>query len=141
MAWYPCLQDILPVLTNLNNVHFQSALPLPHLLYRYIVAAKRTLIKMVGNRCDEREGFMPLDSVKHDTPFGAYANKFLSECCGATGTPTYGMRLSQAAEVLLRKKQWHKFFSHCIVQIDARFPPESCELFELLQCMHVLYIQ
>jgi hypothetical protein len=84
MASYPCLQDVLPVLTSLN-VLFQSAPPLPHLLYRYIVAAKRTLIKMVGTRCDERERLMPLDSVKHDTPFGAYANKFVSECCGATG--------------------------------------------------------
>jgi hypothetical protein len=139
MAWYPCLQDVLPVLTTLN-VLFQSAKPLPHLLHRYIVAAKRTLIEMVGTRCAERQGLMPLASIKHDTSFGAYANKFLSECCGATGTPTYGMRLSQA-QVLALKKQWHKFFSHCIVQIDERFPPESCELFELLQGMHVLYIQ
>ena len=95
---------------------------------------------MVGTRCAERQGLMPLASIKHDTSYGAYANKFLSECCGATGTPTYGMRLSQA-QVLALKKQWHKFFSHCIVQIDERFPPESCELFELLQGMHVLYIQ
>ncbi len=59
--------------------------------------------------------------------------------CGATGTPTYGTRLSQA-QVLVFKKQWHKFFSHCVVQIDERFPPESCELFELLQGMHIVYI-
>ena len=138
MAWYPCLQDVLPVLTTLN-VLFQSAKPLPHLLHRHIVAAKRTLVEMVGTRCAEREGLMPLESIKHDTPFGAYANRFLSECSGATGTPTYGTRLSEA-QVLVLKKQWHKFFTHCVVQIDERFPPESCELFELLQGMHILYI-
>ena len=138
IAWYPCLQDVLPVLTSLN-VLFQTAQPLPHLLYRCIVAAKRTLIRMVGTRGEVREGLIPLDSVQHDTPFGAYANKFLSEHCGATGTPAYGTRLSQR-EVVLLKKQWHNFFSHCIVQIDERFPPESCEMFQLLQGMRTILI-
>ena len=94
------------------------------------------LEEVLDHRCAERQGLMPLASIKHDTSFGAYANKFLSECCGATGGPTYGTRLSQA-QVLVLKKQRHKFFSHCIVQIDERFPLESCELFELLQGMHV----
>jgi hypothetical protein len=32
MAWYHCLLDVLPVLTNVN-VLFQSKLPIPHMLY------------------------------------------------------------------------------------------------------------
>ena len=39
MAWYACLQDVLPVLTSLN-VLFQSTLPLPHILYVQISQTK-----------------------------------------------------------------------------------------------------
>ena len=42
IAWYACLQDVLPVLTCMN-ILFQSSLPLPHLLYPRIVEAKATL--------------------------------------------------------------------------------------------------
>ena len=47
MAWYACLQDVLPVLTGLN-VLFQSTLPLPHILYAQISQAKAKLTHMVG---------------------------------------------------------------------------------------------
>ncbi len=45
IAWYACLQDVLPVLTGMN-VLFQSNLPLPHLLYPRISSAKAALINM-----------------------------------------------------------------------------------------------
>ena len=47
MAWYACLQDVLPVLTC-TNILFQSTLPLPHLLHSQISQAKAKLINMVG---------------------------------------------------------------------------------------------
>ncbi len=40
IAWYACLQDVLPVHTGMN-VLFQSNLPLPHLLYPRISSARR----------------------------------------------------------------------------------------------------
>ena len=131
VAWYACLQDVLPVLTGLN-VLFQSTLPLPHLLYRHIVAARSTLINMVGPRGASRDTLIPIDLVKHDTLFGAYANNFLAEHGPATGTPLVGLRLSEN-EILRVKKLWHKLFSHCVEQINVRFPPESMEMFQLVQ--------
>jgi hypothetical protein len=124
-------QDVLPILIGLN-VLFQSTLPLPHLLYRHIVAAKSTLINVVGPRGTSRDTFIPIDSVTHDTLFGAYANNFLAEHGPATGTPLVGLRLS-GNEILRVKKQWHKLFSHCGEQINVRFPPESIEMFQLIQ--------
>jgi hypothetical protein len=35
MAWFACMQDVLPVLTGLN-ILFQASKPLPHLLYSKI---------------------------------------------------------------------------------------------------------
>jgi hypothetical protein len=131
VAWYACLQDVLPILTGLN-VLFQSTLPLPHLLYRHIVAAKSTLINMVGPRGASRETLIPIDSVKNDTLFGAYANKFLAEHGPGTGCPLVGLRLS-GNDILRVKRQWHKLFSHCVEQINVRFPPESIEMFQLIQ--------
>jgi hypothetical protein len=125
------LQDVLPILTGLN-VLFQSTLPLPHLLYRHIVAAKLTLINMIGPRGASRDTLIPIDSVKNDTLFGAYANKFLAEHGPATGTPLVGLRLS-GNDILRVKKQWHKLFSHCVEQINVPFPPESIEMFQLIQ--------
>ncbi len=39
IAWYAFLMDVFPVLTGMN-VLFQSTLPLPHLLYDRVMAAK-----------------------------------------------------------------------------------------------------
>ncbi len=49
IAWYACLQDVIPILTRMN-ILFQSSLPLPHLLlvYSRICSAKATLINMVS---------------------------------------------------------------------------------------------
>ena len=38
-------------------------------------------------------------------------------------------------DVLQLKKSWHELFKHCLVQIDARFPPENMECFELMQVL------
>ena len=96
------------------------------------MAARSTLINMVGPRGASRDPLIPIDLVKHDTLFGAYANKFFAEHGPATGTPLVGLRLSEN-EILRVKKQWHKFFSHCVEQINVRFPPESMEMFQLIQ--------
>ncbi len=42
MAWFACMQDVLPVLTGLN-ILFQVSKPLPHLLSSKITTAKSTL--------------------------------------------------------------------------------------------------
>jgi hypothetical protein len=49
---------------------------------------------MVGPRGASRDTLIPIDSVTHDTLFGAYANKFLAEHGLATETPLVGLRLS-----------------------------------------------
>ena len=85
---------------------------------------------MVGPRGASRDTLIPIDSVKSDTLFGAYANKCLAEHGPATGTPLVGLRLS-GNDILRVKKQWHKFFSHCVEQINIRFLPESMEMFSL----------
>jgi hypothetical protein len=61
---------------------------------------------MVGPRGASRDTLTPIDSVKHDTLFGAYANTFSAEHGPATGTPLVGLRLS-GSEILRVKKQWH----------------------------------
>ena len=96
------------------------------------MAAKSTLINMVGPRGASRETLIPIDSVKNDTLFGAYANKFLAEHGPGTGCPLVGLRLS-GNDILRVKRQWHKLFSHCVEQINVRFPPESIEMFQLIQ--------
>ncbi len=45
--WYYFLADIIPILTRMN-VLFQSTLPLPHLLFEKVEAAKTQLILFVG---------------------------------------------------------------------------------------------
>ena len=70
IAWYACMQDVLPVLTWLN-VLFQSSLPQPHLLYSKIQTAKAALINMVG-RGGVRTEIIPLEQINIHTSFGAF---------------------------------------------------------------------
>ena len=128
IAWYACLQDVLPVLTGMN-VLFQSSLPLPHLLYPRISSAKATLINMVGNGA-ARVDLIPLASVNIHTSFGAFANKFMSDITG--GVAITGTRLLDR-EVLALKKEWYKLFAHCLENIDERFPPENMKYYKLMQ--------
>jgi hypothetical protein len=72
-AWYDCLLDVLPIVNGMN-ILFQASLPLPHLLYPKISAAKHKLINMVGTG-NVRTALMPLETVSHDTTFGAYVCK------------------------------------------------------------------
>jgi hypothetical protein len=129
IAWYACLQDVLPVLTCMN-ILFQSSLPLPHLLYPRIVEAKATLINMVG-RGRAGTSLLPVEDVTYSTPFGAFANNFIlgnsqGRCKG------HGRSLTQA-QVKELKVEWHKLFAHCIKQLDTRFPPASMLMFKHVQ--------
>ena len=132
IAWYACLMDVLPVLTGMN-VLFQSTLPLPHLLYDRVMAAKNVLINMVGQG-PARTALIGVEEINLYTPFGAFANKFVNDNSeGRHGL--HGMSL-RPNEILALKKDWHKFYKHCIEQIDARFPVSSMEMFQLLQVIN-----
>jgi hypothetical protein len=91
MAWYACLQDVLPVLTNLN-VLFQSTLPLPHILYTKIRGAKATLMNMVGAGGTRSEPIF-LDAVDINTTYEAYDNKFIKDHSGQVEIRGFGRRL------------------------------------------------
>jgi hypothetical protein len=80
MAWFACMQDVLPVLTGLN-VLFQLSKPLPHLLFSKISSAKSAQINMVGNGT-VRTQLIPIASVGIDTSLGAFANKFIRDHSG-----------------------------------------------------------
>jgi hypothetical protein len=137
MAWYACLQDVLPVLTGLN-VLFQSRLPLPHILYAQISQAKAKLMHMVGEG-GTRNALIPLNAVDVNTKFGAYANKFIHDYSGVVEIRGKGSRL-YADDILQLKKSWHKLFAHCLTQIDARFPPENMECFKLMQVLDPMIV-
>ena len=77
IAWYACLQDVLPAITGMN-ILFQSKLPLPHLLYGRVTTAKSILINMVVQG-GTRVSLIPLEDVALNTRFGAFANKFILE--------------------------------------------------------------
>ncbi len=106
MAWQYCLLDVLPVLTNVN-VLFQPKLPIPHMLYDSITNAKSTLINMVGRGTNvNRTKLVPERSVQHDTPFNAYANKFILE--NSEGRlKSHGTSLLRD-EVKALKQNWYK---------------------------------
>ena len=129
-AWFACMHDVLPVLTRMN-VLFQSALPMPHILYSKITSAKATLINMVGSGGTRAE-LIPLASVVVNTSFGAYGNKFILDNSGAAAV--HGTALA-AREILLLKQSWHKLYAHCIKQIDSRFPPISMYVFQMMQVL------
>ncbi len=63
-AWYHCLVDLLPIVNGMN-VLFQASLPLPHLIYPKISAAKHKLINMVGTG-NVRTALMSVETVSHD---------------------------------------------------------------------------
>jgi hypothetical protein len=86
MAWYACLQDLLPVLIGLNTL-FQSSLPQPHLLYSKIQIAKATLINMAG-RGEVRTNMVPLASITVNTSFGV--SRLHRNSTGGTGTHSAG---------------------------------------------------
>ncbi len=133
MAWYACMQDVLPLLTVLN-VLFQASKPLPHLLFTRITSAKAALINMVGTG-PVRTEIIPIASVDRDTSFGAYTNKFIrdhSDDAVITGT---GGRLT-LGEVIALKKEFYTLYAHCLEQIDARFPPDNMQCFKLMQVLY-----
>jgi len=122
-AWYHCLLDVLPIVNGMN-VLFQSSLPLPHLLYPQIIAAKYKLINMVGTG-NVRTALMSVAAVCHDTTFGAYANKYMEDSAWSF----------TENEKLELKRDWHKLYTHCLKEIDRRFPPANMEVFQLFQVL------
>jgi len=129
IAWFYFLKDVLPVLTTMN-VLFQSTLPLPHLLYDKIASAKHTYTNTVG-RGATRRNLMRKREIMHDTPFGAFANKFITENSRGR-VKSHGSSLLPS-EIKELKLNWRDLIAHCIEQLDVRFPPENMRLFELLQ--------
>jgi len=69
--------------------------------------------------------------VKHDTPFGAFANKFISENSEGR-VKSHGSSLLPS-EIKDMKLLWRDLIEHCIEQLDVRFPPDNLAMFELLQ--------
>ena len=130
IAWYACMQDVLPVLTGLN-VLFQSSLPQPHLLYSKIQTAKAALINMVG-RGGVRTEIIPLEQINIHTSFGAFANKFITDHSGVAAITGTGTRL-YPEQVLQLKQTFYRLYVHCLEQIDSRFPPANMECFRLMQ--------
>jgi hypothetical protein len=123
IAWYYCLLDVLPVLTDMN-VLFQSSLPLPHLLYPRISAAKNTLINMVGQGA-ARTQLMLVTLIDKDTKFGAFANKYMQQ-------EGWGFTDNEAKEL---KQAWHQLYAHCLPEIDVRFPVDNMDVFRLFQVL------
>jgi hypothetical protein len=74
---------------------------------------------------------IPLEDVALNTRFGAFANKFILEN-SERRCKSHGMSL-MPNEILQLKQEWHKLYKHCLDQIDARFPPTSMLMFQLLQ--------
>ena len=132
IGWHNCLQDVLPVLTGMN-VLFQSSLPLPHLLYSKITAAKATLMNMVGTGAT-RTALINIDEINVNTSFGAFANKFIRENREGSLLRNHGSSLRDD-DVMQLKRGWHKFYAHCLREIDARFPPENMLMFRLMQVL------
>ena len=132
MAWYACMQDVLPLLTGLN-VLFQASKPLPHLLFTKITSAKAALINMVGTG-PVRTEIIPVATVDGDTSFGAYTNKFIRDHSGDAVITGTGGRLTRG-EVIELKKEFYKLYAHCLEQIDARFPPDNMQCFQLMQVL------
>jgi hypothetical protein len=129
MAWFACMQDVLPVLTGLNAL-FQSSKPLPHLLFSKISSAKSALINMVGTGT-VRTQLIPIASVDIDTSLGAFANKFIRDHSGDAAITGTGGGLTRG-EVLQLKKQFHTLYDLCLQQIDVRFPPNNMHCFKLM---------
>jgi hypothetical protein len=103
---------------------FQSSKPLPHLLLSKISSAKSALFNMVGTG-NVRTALMSVAAVCHDTTFGAYANKYMEDSAWSF----------TENEKLELKRDWHKLYTHCLKEIDRRFPPANMEVFQLFQVL------
>ena len=75
---------------------------------------------------------IPVEAVDGNTSFGAYANKFIRD---NTGVAAVHATILDAREVLDLKKSWYKLYAFCLRQINARFPPETMYVFELMQVL------
>lgn len=115
------------------NVLFQSSLPLPHLLYKKITAAKSTLVNMVGTGAT-RIALLGIEEINVNTSFGAFSNKFIRENREGSVLRIHGSPLRDN-DVMQLKREWHKFYAHCLREIDTRFPPENMVMFRLLQVL------
>jgi hypothetical protein len=81
-----------------------------------------------------RTQLIPINEININTKFGAFANKFIHDHSGQVDIRGFGRKLT-AGEILELKKSWHKLFTHCLTQIDARFSPENMKCFQLMQVL------
>jgi hypothetical protein len=93
---------------------------------------------MVG-RGRARTLLIPLGDVTYSTPFKAFANSFvLGNSEGRC--KSHGRALTQA-QVTDLKMKWHKFYAHCIKELDARFPPKSMLMYKHVQVIDPSMLQ
>lgn len=128
IAWAYFLEDVIPILTNMN-VLFQSSLPLPHLLYDKVESAKASLCLMCGqNPVDDP---VQAKDVRHDTLFGAFAEDFLQRNSSGR-VQSHGSSLS-LSEILSLKTKWADCLWFMHNELGERFPNDSMEVYELLK--------
>jgi len=127
-AWAHFLEDVLPVLTNMNCL-FQSDLPIPHLLYDKVQSAKAEIRIMCGQT--PRDDVMPPREVTDRTPFGAFAETFIAENSNGR-VQAHGSPLTPA-DILSVKRKWATCLWFMHGELDERFPPDSMEVYELLR--------
>jgi hypothetical protein len=127
-AWAYFLEDTLPILTNMNCL-FQSDLPIPHLLYDKVQTAKAELRLMCGQT--PRDEVMPTNEVQWTTPLGAFAETFISQ--NSNGRfHEHGSTLLPS-DILGLKKRWATCLWFMHGELEARFPEDSLEVYELLK--------
>ena len=128
MAWGYFLEDLLPILTDMNCL-FQSDLPVPHLLYDKVQTAKAQLKLMCGQT--PREHVMSAAEVNWDTPFGAFAESFIFNNSNGR-LANHGSSLT-TAEILDLKRKWAKCLSFICGALNDRFPEDTMEVYGLIR--------
>jgi hypothetical protein len=90
-------------------------------------------MNMVGTGAT-RTALFSIDEINVNTSFGAFANKFIRENRERSLLRNHGSSLRDD-DVMQLKRGWHKFYAHCLREIDARFPPENMLMFRLMQVL------
>ena len=130
--WYYFLADIIPILTRMN-VLFQSTLPLSHLLFEKVEAAKSQLILYVGQ--EPREELLFEGLVTEDTIFGPGVESFVTGC--RSGNVEYGdnaghLTRKKVAEI---KLQMYSCVKYMLENLDARFPKKDLEIYKVVRAV------
>ena len=128
IAWAYFLEDVIPILTNMN-ILFQSSLPLPHLLFDKVESAKRALCLICGQTPVDKP--MEPKDVTHSTIFGAFAENFLWRNSNGR-VASHGSTLLPS-DIKGLKQKWATCLWYMHNELDERFPGDSMEVFELLK--------